>query len=127
MQIKNETKKAFQRVMDLIEADVRADERQRIISALGSGATSGTGAVPATRVRQIVNDVVLCDTDYRLIAELRRGFQAVPTLAGNIGVAKKSVYHYLSRLRKAGYNVEEKPVADGLGAIARYFALRPES
>ena len=123
MQIKNETKKAFQRVMDLIEADVRADERQRIITALGSGTTSGTGAVPATRVRQIVNDVVLCDTDYRLIAELRRGFQAVPTLAGNIGVAKKSVYHYLSRLRKAGYNVEEKPVRGRAGRYRKIFRI----
>ena len=123
MQIKNETKKAFQRVMDLIESEVRADERRRIITALGSGATSGTGAVPATRVRQIVNDVVLCDTDYRLIAELRRGFQAVPTLAGNIGVAKKSVYHYLSRLRKAGYNVEEKPVRGRAGRYRKIFRI----
>ena len=123
MQIKNETKTAFQRVMDLIERDIRADERQRLISALGSGTTSGTGTVPATRVRQVVNDVVLCDTHHRLIAELRRGFQAVPTLAGNIGVKKRSVYHYLSGLRKAGYNVEEKAVRGRAGRYRKIFRI----
>jgi biotin operon repressor len=47
----------------------------------------------------------------------------VPTLAGNIGVAKKSVYHYLSRLRKAGYNVEEKPVRGRAGRYRKIFRI----
>lgn len=123
MQIKNETKTAFQRVMDLIERDIRADERQRIISALGSGTTSGTGNLHERKVRQVVNDVVLCSTHMKLVAELRRGFQAVPTLAGNIGVKKRSVYHYLSGLRKAGYNVEERNVGSRAGRYRKVFRI----
>ena len=43
---------------------------------------------------------------HRLVAELKRGYQAVPVLAGNLGCKKQSIYAMLTTLKKNGYTVQ---------------------
>jgi predicted amidohydrolase YtcJ len=43
---------------------------------------------------------------HRLVAELKRGYQAVPVLAGNLGCNKQSIYAMMTTLRKNGYSVQ---------------------
>jgi len=45
---------------------------------------------------------------YRLVAELERGFQSVPSLAGNLGVKKQSVWALMTTLKKNGYHIEKR-------------------
>lgn len=43
---------------------------------------------------------------HRLVAELKRGYQSVPVLAGNLGCKKQSIYAMLTTLKKNGYTVQ---------------------
>ena len=59
----------------------------------------------------------------KLLDELCRGFQAVPTLAGNLNISKASVYQYLSELRRAGVRVEVKNVGNRAGKYRKIFRV----
>jgi len=43
---------------------------------------------------------------HRLVAELKRGYQSVPVLAGNLECKKQSIYAMLTTLKKNGYTVQ---------------------
>ena len=63
-------------------------------------------------------------THAALISWLSRGtFLAVPTLAGHLGVKKQSVYHYLSGLKKAGYQLEVKSTGNRKGGYINIYRL----
>ena len=63
-------------------------------------------------------------THAALISWLSRGtFTAVPTLAGHLGVKKQSVYHYLSGLKKAGYQLEIRSTGNRKGGYVNIYRL----
>jgi len=63
-------------------------------------------------------------THAALISWLSRGtFMAVPTLAGHLGVKKRSVYHYLSGLKKAGYQLEIRNTGNRKGGYTHIYRL----
>ena len=68
--------------------------------------------------------VELNATHAALISWLSRGtFMAVPTLAGHLGIRKASVYHYLSGLRKAGYQLEIRSTGNNKGGYRNIYRL----
>ena len=68
--------------------------------------------------------VELNATHAALISWLSRGtFMAVPTLAGHLGIKKASVYHYLSGLRKAGYQLEIRSTGNIKGGYRNIYRL----
>ena len=63
-------------------------------------------------------------THAALISWLSRGtFMAVPTLAGHLGIKKQSVYHYLSGLKKAGYQLEIRNTGNRKGGYTHIYRL----
>jgi len=63
-------------------------------------------------------------THAALISWLSRGtFMAVPTLAGHVGIKKASVYHYLSGLKKAGYQIEIRSTGNRKGGYVNIYRL----
>jgi predicted transcriptional regulator len=69
------------------------------------------------------NDVVLSSTHYCAIRWMSQGFIAVPTLAGHMNVKKESVYHYLSDLKKAGFDIEVKSTGNRRGGYRNIYRL----
>ena len=66
----------------------------------------------------------LCETHRRLIGYLSQGtFYAVPTLAGHLNIKKESVYHYLSGIKKAGYEVEIRSTGNRKGGYVNIYRL----
>ena len=66
----------------------------------------------------------LCETHRRLIARLSEGtFYAVPTLAGHLNIKKESVYHYLSGLKRAGYQLEIRNTGNRKGGYTHIYRL----
>ena len=66
----------------------------------------------------------LCETHRRLIARLSEGtFYAVPTLAGHLNIKKESVYHYLSGIKKAGYQLEIRNTGNRKGGYTHIYRL----
>ena len=53
-----------------------------------------------------------------LVEELKRGFTSVPSLAGNLGLDKQTIYAMLTTLKKNGYNLEIK--STGYRKAGRY-------
>lgn len=97
-----------------IEAAVRADERQQVASNIAMGAATGMHGEPLEPVKQSRK---LCRKEQELIVMLKRGFQAAPTLAGNLGVSKQYVYAMIHNLKRDGMNLEVRSVS---GTAARY-------
>ena len=63
-------------------------------------------------------------THAALISWLSGGtFMAVPTLAGHLGIKKQSVYHYLSGLKKAGYQLEIRNTGNRKGGYTHIYRL----
>jgi biotin operon repressor len=58
---------------------------------------------------------------HRLVAELKRGYQAVPVLAGNLECKKQSIYAMLTTLKKNGYSVQIRDL--GSRQAGRYMKL----
>lgn len=85
-----------------------------------------TGPQPIT-----YNDMVaparaagLNETHRRLIGYLSQGtFYAVPTLAGHLNIKKESVYHYLSGLKRAGYQLEIRNTGNRKGGYTHIYRL----
>lgn len=66
----------------------------------------------------------LCETHRQLIARLSEGtFYAVPTLAGHLNIKKESVYHYLSGIQKAGYQLEVRNTGNLKGGYRNIYRL----
>ncbi len=112
---------------DAIRADERAKLREQLRNAwndhgkplVESLPQTGLHGEPLAPVAKTVatQPTKITRSHLRLIDELRRGYQAVPTLAGNLGVKKQSVYSMLHVLKANGYQVEVKTVS---GTAARY-------
>ena len=66
----------------------------------------------------------LNETHRRLIGYLSQGtFYAVPTLAGHLNIKKESVYHYLSGLKRAGYQLEIRNTGSRKGGYTHIYRL----
>ena len=66
----------------------------------------------------------LNETHRRLIGYLSQGtFYAVPTLAGHLNIKKESVYHYLSGLKRAGYQLEIRNTGNRKGGYTHIYSL----
>ena len=66
----------------------------------------------------------LNETHRRLIAYLSQGtFYAVPTLAGHLNIKKESVYHYLSGIKRAGYQLEIRNTGNRKGGYTHIYRL----
>ena len=121
---------------DRFENVIRADERKRLLAKFW--AENGRKPVakpeplypvtglhgeplnetPPPRVKTVAHNVDIGPGHHRLLAELAKGYQAAPTMAGNLGLTRLTVVRYLSDLRKAGYPIKAK--STGRRAAGRY-------
>ena len=123
----------FVKLADKFELTIRQDERDQLISKLRGTlfaeqieeAEIKEPPLPDDLARRTdaPNDVDLTSTHYCAIRWMSQGFIAVPTLAGHMGVQKKSVYSYLSDLRKAGYEIEAKNTGNNRGGYYKIYRL----
>lgn len=128
----------FKKLADDFEAHIRADERSRIAKkfadAFPSKPVAKPGLFPITDMhgeplqeigaQPVTYDPGLNKTHRRLIARLSEGtFYAVPTLAGHLNIKKESVYHYLSGIKKAGYEVEIRSTGNRKGGYVNIYRL----
>ena len=124
----------FQKLADDFETHIRADERQRLLAKFRAEfpekPVAKPGPFPITDMHgeplreSDPQPVDLNATHAALISWLSRGtFFAVPTLAGHLGVKKQSVYHYLSGLKKAGYQLEIKSTGNRKGGYINIYRL----
>ena len=121
----------IRKVADEFELAIRQDERDRLISKMRGTLYSeqvGEALVdddtpPLPESLPQPNDVVLSSTHYQAIRWMSQGFIAVPTLAGHMNVKKQSVYHYLSDLKKAGFDIEIKSTGNRRGGYRNIYRL----
>ena len=121
---------------DRFENVIRADERKRLLAKF----RAETGRKPVAKpkplypitglhgeplveaapvpVKTVAHNVDIGPGHHRLLAELAKGYQAAPTMAGNLGFTRQTVARYLSDLRKAGYPIKSK--STGRRAAGRY-------
>jgi len=118
-------------MMKDLENAIRADERAKLREQLRDAwndhgkplveslPQTGMHGEPLAPVAKTVATLPtkITSSHQRLIEELRRGYQAVPTLAGNLGVKKHTIHAMLYVLKQNGYAVEIKTVS---GTAARY-------
>ena len=97
---------------DRFENVIRADERKRLLAKF----RAETGRKPVAKPE--AHNVDIGPGHHRLLAELAKGYQAAPTMAGNLGFTRQTVARYLSDLRKAGYPIKAK--STGRRAAGRY-------
>ena len=117
----------FVQLVNKVERTVRADERKRLLKKFRSRVPA-TGNQPDMHGERLPESGLqrndLNATHAALISWLSRGtFLAVPTLAGHLGVKKQSVYHYLSGLKKAGYQIEVKSTGNRKGGYINIYRL----
>ena len=131
----------FKKLADDFEAHIRADERSRIAKKFADAFPSKPVAKPeplfpitdlhgeplqetAPQRVGFYNGDNLNDTHKALIDWLSRGtFMAVPTLAGHLGIKKASVYHYLTGIQKAGYQLEIRSTGNLKGGYRNIYRL----
>ena len=143
----------FQQLADDFEAYIRADERDRIISKMRGNLFTEQTRPLVERTRAIYRNAAVQESDQqqesgpqpvtydpaaafdyagqglnethrRLIARLAEGtFYAVPTLAGHLNIKKQSVYHYLSGIQKAGYQLEIRSTGNRKGGYVNIYRL----
>ena len=129
------------KVLNRIEAAIRADERDRIISKMRGDLFAEQTRPLVERTRAIYRTAQpprtydpaaafdyagqqLNETHRRLIAYLSEGtFYAVPTLAGHLGVQKQSIYAYLDGLKRAGYQLEIRNTGNLKGGYRNIYRL----
>ena len=135
--------------MNRIEVAIRADERQRLLAKFRTEFPDKPVAKPKPETLYPITDMHghplhesgpqpvaynelvaparaagLCETHRRLIARLSEGtFYAVPTLAGHLGIKKESVYHYLSGIKRAGYELEIRNTGNRKGGYRNIYRL----
>ena len=119
---------------DRFEQVVRQDERKRLLAKFRAEAKAKPVAKPLypvtglhgeplqeaapVPVKTVAHNVDIGPGHHRLLAELAKGYQAAPTMAGNLGFTRLTVVRYLSDLRKAGYPIKAK--STGRRAAGRY-------
>ena len=121
---------------DRFENVIRADERKRLLAKFRAESKAKPVAkpeplypvtglhgeplneTPPPRVKTVAHNVDIGPGHHRLLAELAKGYQAAPTMAGNLGLTRLTVVRYLSDLRKAGYPIKAK--STGRRAAGRY-------
>ncbi len=128
---KNTTMKTTYEMMKDLEDAIRADERAKLreqlrdawndhgkplVESLPLTGMHGEPLAPVAKT-VVTQPTKITRSHQRLIKELQRGYQAVPTLAGNLGVKKQTIHSMLHTLKKNGYQVEVKTVS---GTAARY-------
>ena len=127
--------------MNRIEVAIRADERERLLVKFRTEFPDKPVAKPKpetlfpitgmhgeplqeTAPQPVARAAGLCEPHRRLIARLSEGtFYAVPTLAGHLNIKKESVYHYLSGIKKAGYEVEIRSTGNRKGGYVNIYRL----
>ena len=131
----------FKKLADDFEAHIRADERKRIAAKIRKEFPANPvakpqpepGLFPITDLHgeplqetgpQPVREQGMSAKHFELVRWLSRGtFMAVPTLAGHLGLKRESVYHYLSGLKKAGYNLEIRSTGNRKGGYRNIYRL----
>jgi biotin operon repressor len=122
----------FDRIEIAIRTDEAAKERARIADLFREQFPSKPVAKPQAMTglhgeplhESGPQPVDLNATHAALISWLSRGtFMAVPTLAGHLGIKKQSVYHYLSGLKKAGYQLEIRNTGNRKGGYTHIYRL----
>ena len=122
------------KLADRFEQVVRHDERKRLLAKFRAESEAKPVAKPLypvtglhgeplqetapAPVKTVAHNVDIGPGHHRLLAELAKGYQAAPTLAGNLGFTRLTVVRYLSDLRKAGYPIKAK--STGRRAAGRY-------
>ena len=123
-------------VFDRIEIAIRTDEAAKERARLLAKFREEFPVVPVAKPQLITGlhgeplhesgpqPVDLNATHAALISWLSRDtFMAVPTLAGHLGIKKQSVYHYLSGLKKAGYQLEIRNTGNRKGGYTHIYRL----
>ena len=117
----------FVQLVNKFEGTVRADERKRLLEKFRSRVPATSSQTDLHGERLPKSDPQRNDlnaTHAALISWLSRGtFMAVPTLAGHLGIKKESVYHYLSGLKKAGYQIEIRSTGNRKGGYINIYRL----
>ena len=122
----------FDRIEIAIRTDEAAKERKRLLAKFREEFPSKPVAKPQPITglhgeplhESGAQPVDLNATHAALISWLSRGtFMAVPTLAGHLGIKKQSVYHYLSGLKKAGYQIEIRSTGNRQGGYVNIYRL----
>lgn len=136
-QIPVELVKELANLVNRIESAVREDERAQVREqiaaawnnhgeplreglAKATGNQTGMHGEPLAAEQEpakLNNWAKMTPSHYRLVAALERGFHAVPTIAGNFGFTKQTVYCMLNVLRKNGYELDIRNVS---GTAAGY-------
>ena len=124
---------------DRFENVIRADERKRLLAKFREEQKRKPVAKPEplypitglhgeplveaapVPVKTVVNKGDIGPGHHRLLAELSKGYQATPTMAGNLGFSRGTVEQYLSDLRKAGYPIKAK--STGRRMAGRYVKI----
>ena len=122
------------KLADRFEQVVRQDERKRLLAKFRAESKAKPVAKPLypvtglhgeplveaapVPVKTVAHNVEIGPGHHRLLAELAKGYQAAPTMAGNLGLTRLTVVRYLSDLRKAGYPIKAK--STGRRAAGRY-------
>ena len=122
------------KLADRFEQVVRHDERKRLLAKFRAESEAKPVAKPLypvtglhgeplqetapAPVKTVAHNVDIGPGHHRLLAELAKGYQAAPTMAGNLGFTRLTVVRYLSDLRKAGYPIKSK--STGRRAAGRY-------
>ena len=122
------------KLADRFEQVVRHDERKRLLAKFRAESEAKPVAKPLYPVTGLhgeplqetapapvntgAHNVDSGPGHHRLLAELAKGYQAAPTMAGNLGFTRLTVVRYLSDLRKAGYPIKAK--STGRRAAGRY-------
>jgi biotin operon repressor len=111
---------------DRFELVIRGYERDRIISKMRGDFSAAQTSQPQRESRPQPSDVVtvrLSDTQKKMVRFLRAGYIAVPTLAGNLGVTKNTVYNLLWQLEKMGYEIDRRNTGNHRGGYAKIYRL----
>ena len=111
---------------DRFELVIRGDERDRIISKMRGELFAAQTSQPQRESDVQPKDVVtvrLSKTQQKMLRFLRAGYIAVPTLAGNLGVTKNTVYNLLWQLEKAGYQIDKRNTGNHRGGYAKIYRL----
>ena len=111
---------------DRFELAIRGDERDRIISKRRGDLFAAQTSQPLQESVPQPKDVVtvrLSKTQQKMLRFLRAGYIAVPTLAGNLGVTKNTVYNLLWQLEKAGYQIDRRNTGNHRGGYAKIYRL----
>ena len=111
---------------DRFELVIRGDERDRIISKFRGELFAEQTSHRQQETVQQPSDVVtvrLSKTQQKALRFLRAGYIAVPTLAGNLGVTKSTVYNLLWQLEKAGFEIDRRNTGNHRGGYAKIYRL----